>query len=118
MSNAEDLTAAEKRKRERQKISDVLTVMDVHSERLLGRVVDLSVEGLMLISQVPIEVNRIFELKIQLPMRFSECTEIRVGVESLWTRESDDGTQYWTGFHIICISDQDQHCIETMLSHV
>ena len=118
MSNAENLSVPDKRKLARCKVGDILEVFDIHSERQIGRVVDISVEGLMLISQTPIEVNRIFQLLIPLPMPLEGCNEIRLGVESLWTRESSDGTQHWCGFHVICISDQDRDCIERMLSHI
>ncbi len=118
MSNAENLCMQDKRKLARCTVDDILEVFDIHSERQIGRVVDISVEGLMLISQTPIEVNRIFQLLIPLPMSLEGCNEIRLGVESLWARESGDGTQYWSGFHVICISDQDRDCIEQMLSHI
>ena len=118
MSNAETQYTPDKRKLERCKVGDILEVFDIHSERQMGRVADISVEGLMLISQTPIEVNRIFQLLIPLPMELEGCSEIRLGVESLWTRESNDGTQHWTGFHVICISDQDRDCIERMLSRI
>jgi hypothetical protein len=112
MSEAKKLDMQEKRRLERCSVVDVLEVFDVHSERQLGRVVDITLEGLMITSEIPIMVNQIFQLLIPLPERVEGCNEIRLGVESLWSRESDDGTRYWTGFHIICISDRDRVCIE------
>jgi hypothetical protein len=112
MSEAKKLDMQEKRKLERCPVEEVLEVFDVHSERQLGRVVDITLEGLMITSETPILVNRIFQLLIPLPEPVEGCNEIRLGVESLWSRESDDGIRYWTGFHIICISDQDRACIE------
>lgn len=114
MSEAENLEVQEKRRLERCPVTEVLEVFDVHSERQLGRVVDITQEGLMVTSQHPIMGNRIFQLLIPLPEPLEGCNEIRLGVESLWSRESHDGTRYWTGFHVICISDQDRACIERL----
>lgn len=114
MSEAKKLDIGEKRKLERCPVTEVLEVFDVHSERQLGRLVDITHEGLMITSQTPIMVNRIFQLLIPLPVPMEGCNEIRLGVESLWTRESADGTRYWTGFHVICISDQDRACIDRL----
>lgn len=118
MSNAEKLVMQEKRKLDRCRVGDILEVFDIHSERQVGRVVDISVEGLMIYSQSPIDVNRIFQFLIPLPMDLDGCREIRLGVESLWSREGDGDGQYWTGFHVICISDQDRACIEQLFEHV
>ncbi|MCW9058404.1 MAG: PilZ domain-containing protein [Gammaproteobacteria bacterium] len=114
MSEAKNLDAHEKRKLERCPVTEVLEVFDVHSERQLGRLVDITQEGMMITSQNPIMVNRIFQLLIPLPAPLEGCNEIRLGVESLWSRESHDGACYWTGFHVICISDQDRACIERL----
>ena len=118
MSEAKKLEAHEKRKLERYPIEEALEVFDVHSERQLGRVVDITLEGLMITSENPIIVNRIFQLLIPLPAPLEGCNEIRLGVESLWSRESDDGSRYWTGFYVICISDRDRACIERLFQPV
>lgn len=112
MSEAKKLDMHEKRKVDRWPVVGVLEVFDVHSERQLGRVVDITLEGLMISSESPVTVNQIFQLLIPLPEPLEGCNEIRLGVESLWSRESDDGTCFWTGFHVICISDRDRICIE------
>ncbi len=111
------MTVEEKRKQIRQKLSTEIDVIDIHSERRLGQLMDVSTQGLMMLSDVPISTNSIFELLIQLPVEIEGCKEIRLGVESLWTRESNDGTQHWTGFHVISIDDQDLHCIEAVMRH-
>ena len=111
------MVTKEKRKQERCEIKDVLEVFDIHSERQLGRVVDISAEGLMIISKNPVPVNQIFQLLIPLPMELVGCNELRLGAESLWTRETDSGTEHWAGFHIISIADEYCHCIQEVLSN-
>lgn len=115
MSNAEDLEMVEKRKLPRTRVQEALDVIDVHAERSLGRIVDISVEGMMLLSPEEIPVQAIYQLQIPLPPELEVCGRVSLGVESLWSRQSNDGTQYWTGFHVIDISDEDRDCIERLV---
>ena len=68
----------ERRKLERHHVSNSLEVYDLDSGELLGRVVDLHTEGLMLLSERPIELNRSWALQVNLPMNLN-------GVS--WTRK-------------------------------
>ena len=114
MGEARNLRAQDKRKLERCPVTGALEAFDVHTGHPLGRVVDISLEGVMISSQAAIPANRIYQLRIPLPVALEGSDEIRLGVESLWSRESQDGSRYWTGFHVICISDRDRACIERL----
>lgn len=118
MANAEDLRNAEKRRLPRTRVGQAVEVFDQHTEEPIGRVVDLTVEGLMLLTPEDVPAHGIYQLVIPLPVSVEGCAQIRVGVESLWCRESNDGQNHWTGFHIIDISDEDRACIERLIGAV
>ena len=77
----------ERRKLERHHVSSSLEVYDLDSGQLLGRVVDLHAEGLMLLSETPIELDRTWALQVNLPMTLNGVSEFTLGAESRWKRE-------------------------------
>ncbi len=106
----------ERRKLERHHVSSSLEVYDLDSGELLGRVVDLHTEGLMLLSERPIELNRAWTLQVNLPMNLDGVSEIMLDAESRWHRESMAGGQYWTGLQFTHLPDESRRCIERMVS--
>lgn len=106
----------EKRRLERHKISNSLEVYDLDTGNHLGRVVDLHLEGLMLLSNDPIELFRRYALQINLPMILGGMSEFFLDAESLWHRESIAGGQHWTGLHFVRLPDEARQCIERMIA--
>ncbi|KKN97500.1 hypothetical protein LCGC14_0156190 [marine sediment metagenome] len=107
---------SERRKLERQQVSSSLEVFDLDNGELLGRVVDLHIEGLMLLSEKPIEMFKSFALQVNLPMTLNGVTEFFVDAESMWGRESIAGGQFWTGLHFTSLPDDARQCIEKMVA--
>lgn len=97
-------------------MSSSLEVYDLDSGELLGRVVDLHTEGLMLLSESPIELNRAWALQVNLPMKLNGVSEFTLDAESRWHRESIGGHQYWTGLQFTSLPDESRQCIERMVS--
>ncbi|WP_022962611.1 PilZ domain-containing protein [Halopseudomonas pelagia] len=106
----------EKRRLERHKITTSLEVYDLDSGQHLGRVVDLHAEGLMLLSEQPMELFRRYALQVSLPMILNGMTEFFVDAESLWQRESIAGGQHWTGLHFVRLPDEAKQCIDKMVA--
>lgn len=55
----------ERRRLERHQMSSSLEVFDLDTGDHLGRVVDLHEEGLMLLSNRPVDLNRAFSLQVE-----------------------------------------------------
>ncbi|SDS29075.1 PilZ domain-containing protein [Halopseudomonas xinjiangensis] len=106
----------ERRKLERHSVSSSLEVYDLDTGTLLGRVVDLHIEGLMLLSDKPIEMFKSYALQINLPMTLNGITEFCLDAESLWNRESIGGGQFWTGLQFTRVPDDSRGCIEKMVA--
>jgi len=108
--------SSERRKLERHTVSSSLEVYDLETGHMLGRVVDLHVEGLMLLSDKPIEMYKSFALQINLPMTLNGMGEFLLDAQSLWNRESIGGGQYWTGLQFTNVPDDARQCIEKMVA--
>ena len=106
----------ERRRLERHQMSSSLEVFDLDTGDHLGRVVDLHEEGLMLLSNRPVDLNRAFSLQVNLPMTLNGVNEFLLDAESLWNRVSINGEQFWTGMHFIDLPGLLRQCISKMVA--
>ena len=69
-------------------------------------VVNLTHEGLLLVSQEALPVHQIYELALVLGANEKAPQKIFFGAETVWSDTSGmDTNYYWTGFSIIDVSD-------------
>ena len=97
----------EMRSHSRVEVSEVIRVVDRQTGTDLGRLVNISEEGFMLLGTEPVTEDNIFQLSLEFQTEGSDASPVLIGVESLWCHASSDQTQYWSGFYIIDISDED-----------
>lgn len=95
-----------------------LEVFDLNSQQRIGRVADLSIDGFMLCSEVPIQVDSIIECRLVPAPPLDSIGEISLGADCLWSRPGDGEQHGWAGFHIIDIGDQQLAALERLLQHL
>jgi hypothetical protein len=105
----------DKRKSPRKIADEVLEVADQITSTILGRVVNISAEGLMLLSEEPIVTGSVYQLKMELPHTDSENMQITFGAEAVWSMEASQPESFWTGFRIIDISSEDVISIDDLI---
>jgi hypothetical protein len=108
---------SERRKLERHSVSNSLEVYDLDTGNLLGHVVDLHVEGLMLLSDKPIEMFKSYALQINLPLTLNGVSEFILDARSQWNRESIVGNKFWTGLQFTHVPESSRSCIEKMVGN-
>lgn len=91
----------EKRIFKRRQLIYYLEVKDAETDKLIGHVVDLTPEGLMLMSEAPIAINTTFCFKIPLKKRLSARGFLQVNVKSRWCTKDMYADYYDTGFELI-----------------
>ena len=101
----------ELRSKVRIDVPDVVSVADRQANRDFGQLINISEEGLMILTSEPIAENTIFQLSLTVPGKEGGSEMIEIGVECLWCNESNNEGQFWAGFYIIDISEQDQERI-------
>jgi hypothetical protein len=97
----------EMRSHNRVEVSEVIRVTDTQTGSVLGQLVNISEEGFMLLGTQAVTEDNIFQLSLEFQTEGSDASPVLIGVESLWCHASSDQTQYWSGFYIIDISDED-----------
>lgn len=105
----------EQRRLPRKRATNSITVRDLNTDRPLGRIVNLTSEGIMLIGPVPVESNLVFQLELNLPMPHLGRSSLQLGAESLWCSDASEPDNYWAGFRIIDISLGTVELIESLV---
>jgi len=104
----------EMRVRNRVEVSEVIHVTDRQTGETLGQLVNISEEGFMLLGTQAVTEDNIFQLSLEFDNESDNTSPILIGVESLWCHASDDQTQFWSGYYIIDISDEDLERVRHM----
>jgi len=94
----------EKRKLDRRTFSYYMRVLDAHTEKLVGHLVDISADGFKVDSQLGIPLNVDFMLRMDIPAEISNTKFITFAARSKWCKpDRFDPTSYNVGFQIMAI---------------
>ena len=86
-------------------------VTNVMTEKKIGRVVDISQNGLLLSSRESIKPGMILQISVKLTELAPKAIEM--GAECIWSDHQDSGLTF-AGFQIIDISETDKELLKTV----
>ena len=104
----------EKRRHKRLQLIYYLRVFDRKSGQLMGHMVDITAEGIMLLSDQPIKNKTVFELAMVLPPSVGEKKRIAFDAMSVWSRRDVNPDFYDTGLKFINITPEDAMVIRQL----
>lgn len=101
----------------RKRVNEKIQVRDLNTDELIGNLVNISAGGLMLLSEIPLTPNRLFQFSLSLPAPINGITVIEFGAECLWVQDDTETSgPCWAGFQIIDISDLGTTLIEQLIN--
>jgi hypothetical protein len=106
-----------RRAQERKELNQVIAIHDIINGHALGELINISSNGLMLISEKLIETSSIFQLSLQLPATINGKDSIEIGVDCLWCRKAENFNRYWAGFQIIDVSQETSEIINILINN-
>ncbi len=116
MNSSVNPAHAEQRRKNRVTIPEHPQILDAHSDKVLGELVNLSSDGLMAVSPAGIASGTVYQMRIPL-IQDGDRVEILVGAESLWCDDANGSGSYWTGFQIIDISSEHQDILDSVVGN-
>ncbi|MBI9046018.1 MAG: PilZ domain-containing protein [Anaerolineaceae bacterium] len=93
-----------------------LRVFDLHSGKLMGHLVDITTEGVMLISEYPSEVGLELKMRMVLPFEILDKNELVFDATCVWCKKDINPDFYAMGFQILEIPQEDLHIIEDLIA--
>jgi hypothetical protein len=95
------------RRARRRKALDTILVTDTMTERVLGRVGNLSETGMLLIASQPLVEDALYQIRFTLSDEVAEERAIDVGAHLLWLEHANAPGRAWAGFRFIAKTDAD-----------
>jgi len=90
-----------KRSQERWNLVQYLRVVKAENNETIGHLVDVTTEGMMLISENSIPLNQTYNLRMEIPTEDNIPQMIALTAESLWTKKDVNPEFHDTGFRLI-----------------
>jgi len=88
----------------RRQASDTILVTDAMTERVIGRIGNLSETGMLLIASEALADDALYQLRFALPDG-TAAQPVDVGAHLLWRDRASAPDQVWAGFRFIAVSE-------------
>jgi len=85
----------------------IIQVTNTLTGDVIGRLGNISAEGMMLVASRPVVEDALYQLQFNLPDEHGRLHPIEVGVHEQWSEAASVPGQHWVGFRIIDIAASD-----------
>jgi len=99
----------------RRRPDHAVAVIDQMTGARAGHIGNLSLTGMMLISEKPIVDDGVYQFSFSLPLGITQRT-IEVGAHEQWSVPGTVQGQQWVGLHFIDLSDEDKNALRQWLA--
>lgn len=105
----------ERRKHKRSELLYYSRIYDRNTEDVIGHLGNITPYGLMIISEEPLQIESMYNLRIELPGELEEKAYLELDAESLWCVPDINPNFYNTGFRLLDLDAEGFRIIEQML---
>ncbi|MDX9858601.1 MAG: PilZ domain-containing protein [candidate division Zixibacteria bacterium] len=88
----------------RRRRCDFFAVYNERDNALLGHLVDVTSEGMMIVSGSPVDVSVLYDIRIDLPEKVDGRESINVYARPIWTGPAPEDGFHHTGFQFVRIN--------------
>lgn len=93
------------RRSRRRRVEGRIDVVDGMTEAPLGQLGNLSESGLLLLANVPLQDDCLYQLRFVLPDLFGRPVTFEVGTHLLWVHATNPPGQAWVGFRFLSMEE-------------
>lgn len=108
----------EKRIYKRRNLICYLKVVDRDSGTLIGHLVDITPEGIMIMSETPIEAEKNYYFRVLIERSPKDKEYIDVEGKSKWCRKEEGANFFDSGFELRGISPENRAKIESVIENL
>ena len=107
----------EKRKAQRKRTDKYFAVYNRETDEFFGKLIDVSTNGMMILAVLNMDVNSIYEFRIDFPKPLAGKRYLAFDAECVWCRESKSSKRnYDVGFQITEIEFKEIETIQYLLN--
>ena len=103
------------RRRPRKNTPHLVKVLDADTGEVLGRVVDVTADGMMLVTEGSMELGHVIKARLILPVMVQARTEIQVEAEAVWCKQDSNPSFYKVGFRFSNLAGEDGFLLEDVM---
>ena len=107
--------SAEHRRNPRKRADVIIQVTNAITGETLGRIGNLSNDGMMLVANRPVREDALYQFVFHLPDERGHPLPLEVGVHEQWSEPANVPGQFWAGFRFIDIGEHDQATLNRWL---
>ena len=105
----------ERRKNLRRNTPHRLNILLAEDGTILGRLVDITTAGMMMVTSQRVLPGRTFAVRIPLPTMVNGRTEIDVNAKSIWSRPDNNPRYFRIGLTFEDLGSEEAYIIQTTL---
>lgn len=105
---------AERRKSDRKSTLHIIRVLNRDTGKQIGRLVNITTDGMMLISKKPIDIGKIIPVRLVLPRMIHDKEELEFNAEVRWCRSDTNPNYQAVGFKLLNITREGTEIIEAV----
>ena len=103
------------RHRPRKNTPHLVKAIDLESGRAMGRIVDITADGMMLVSDTNVVPGRHYNFRINLPVMVHHRTDVCLEAKCVWSNKDEGGKFYKAGFKFINLPGEDGFLLEDVM---
>jgi len=103
------------RHRPRKNTPHLVRVLNEESGETVGRVVDITADGMMLVTKDKIKVGQLFNFRIILPVMVHHRSDVCLEAKSVWVKADSNSEYSKCGFKFINLAGEEGFLLEDVM---
>ncbi|MDA3915036.1 PilZ domain-containing protein [Oleiagrimonas sp.] len=103
-----DPSQREDRRAQRKSVESTEPAINVITGRVMGQIGNISNTGMLLICPDKPRSDAVYQITLPLPDNDEDTQMIEVGVQEQWHQQASSTENYWVGYRIVAITDEDK----------
>ena len=103
------------RHRPRKNTPHVVKAYDASRGGDVGRIVDITADGLMMVAKKPPRIGKVYKLRIILPVMARNKTDVVVEAKVVWCEADADPSFYKVGAQFLNMPGEDGYLLEDVM---
>ena len=103
------------RHRPRKNTPHVVKAFDTDKGKYVGRVVDITADGMMLVAEEQLIIGRSYTMRIILPVMVQHRTDVTVECRIVWCEQDANPSFFKAGFQFVNIPGEDGFLLEDVM---